>query len=333
MNNIYKINRDKWHQLLRDLVALSYNIFAPVRKNGGIDYSLVNEELNDEIVYNEAKPFSPLKLFFLPVKLNVTSSFDSTKETIIIGVPACDIEGLKLLDQIYLDKKFCDETYLARRESTLLISSDCYVIQEHCHCLTYGINPYPENGCDISLSKEKDDIYLNTLSEKGEHFIRKSIPTAMIEDVGKNLPGVITEFRQKSKKILSEKNSKLPGAEETGEKVMLPVSEIWKKYSSGCVSCGACSAICPTCTCFLLIDKPGFEKVKQLDTCQYPAFERVAGGEDPLKELTTRFKNRYMCKYVWKPERFNVVACTGCGRCIEACISKINKNKIIMELV
>jgi len=125
----------------------------------------------------------------------------------------------------------------------------------------------------------------------------------------------------------------MPGTEKTGTKIRESGKEIWKKYSSKCVSCGACSAICPTCTCFLLIDRPGFEKVKQLDTCQYPAFERVAGGEDPLKELSIRFKNRYMCKYVWKPERLNAIACTGCGRCIEACISKINKNELIMELI
>ena len=39
---------------------------------------------------------------------------------------------------------------------------------------------------------------------------------------------------------------------------------------------------------FSLIDKPGFEKVKQMDACQYPGFERVAGGEDALFELTVQ---------------------------------------------
>jgi ferredoxin len=69
-----------------------------------------------------------------------------------------------------------------------------------------------------------------------------------------------------------------------------------------------------------------------MDACQYPGFERVAGGEDALFELPHRFKNRYMCKYVWKPQKFNAIACTGCGRCIEACIGKINKNELFMEL-
>ena len=81
-----------------------------------------------------------------------------------------------------------------------------------------------------------------------------------------------------------------------------------------------------------MIDRPGFEKVRQLDSCQYPGFERVAGGEDALAHLSDRFQNRYMCKYVWKPKKYKLKACTGCGRCIETCIGKINKNELVMEL-
>jgi len=332
MNKVYRMSHDEWHRQLKNLIVSKYNIFAPVRKNGGIDYSRVNEESTDEIVYNEAKPFTPLKMFFLPVKLNVTGINGRTEKTIILGAPACDIEGLKLLDMIYLDEKFCDDTYQLRRETTILISSDCYVTQENCHCTTYGLKPYSESGCDISLSKDKEDIYLMTWSEKGEKFMEESLLPGLGTDIN-NLPASIAMMRNRSSEDLAMKNSGLPGTETSGKRIESSGNEVWKKHSSKCVSCGACSAICPTCTCFLLIDKPGFEKIKQLDTCQYPAFERVAGGEDPLKELNVRFKNRYMCKYVWKPQRFDAIACTGCGRCIEACIAKINKNEVIMDIV
>jgi ferredoxin len=132
--------------------------------------------------------------------------------------------------------------------------------------------------------------------------------------------------------LLESANKDLPDYETTGKLIKEGKTIIWEKHSVRCVSCGACTTACPTCTCFLLIDKPGFEKVKQLDTCQYPGFERVAGGEDSLHDLHVRFRNRYMCKYVWKPEKFKSLACTGCGRCIEGCIGKINKNEIFREL-
>lgn len=331
MNDIYKISLEEWQRLVGSLSS-PYDIFAPVRKEGGLDYSLINQETAGDIVYNVAKPASPVKIFFLPVKLNVTVPVNHLKKTIIIGAPACDIAGLKLLDKIYLDEKFFDGIYLERRNNTLIISSDCYTIQDHCHCTTYGINPYSADGCDINLSSDKEYIYLMPYTEKGDLFIKEHIPANLIFNAGENKIDTISGLRSQAVNSLNDRNKNLPGTEETGESMKHSSKETWKKYASKCVSCGACSAICPTCTCFLLIDKPDFEKVKQLDTCQYPAFERVAGGEDPLKELSIRFRNRYLCKYVWKPERFHTVACTGCGRCIEACIAKINKNELIMEL-
>jgi len=272
-------------------------------------------------------------MFFLPVKLNVTLTEKISTKTIIIGAPSCDVEGLKLLDLIYFNEKFVDQTYFLKRENTLIIGTDCYEVQEHCHCTTYGINPYSEKGCDISLSSSINNLYLSSWSKKGDLFIKELISSGQIEAIGNNESELISEQRRRTIKYLDEKNKKLPGTVKTGEIIKESYQEIWKKYSSKCVSCGACSAICPTCTCFLLIDRPGFEKVKQQDTCQYPAFERIAGGEDPLKELSIRFRNRYLCKYFWRYRRFNAIACTGCGRCIEACIAKINKNEFIMELM
>jgi ferredoxin len=333
MSNLYKISRTNWFSLLQTLSVSSYDIYAPVRKNGGIDYATIDEESIDEIVYNVAKPSTPLKVFFLPVKLNVTPPGKDQKKSIIIGAPACDVEGLRLLDLIYLDEKFADESYLSRRENSLIISTDCFITMDHCHCTTYGINPYPSKGSDISLSSIDDEIYLTPWSEKGEQFIGDLDSSGKVQMVEGGQMEAISLHRQQTITELSKKNELLPGIEKTGERIEMSGREVWEKYSSKCVSCGACSAICPTCSCFLLIDRPEFEKVKQLDTCQYPAFERVAGGEDPLRELTTRFKNRYMCKYIWKPKRFNAPACTGCGRCIEACIAKINKNELIMEIV
>jgi ferredoxin len=172
-------------------------------------------------------------------------------------------------------------------------------------------------------------IIFRIITEKGSDFINK-IPSAAPLD-NKEILSTIEKEHLATESLLSTANKGLPDYKTTGKIVAEAKNETWKKYSSHCVSCGACATICPTCTCFLLIDKPGFEKVKQLDACQYPGFERVAGGEDALFELQNRFRNRYMCKYVWKPEKFKSLACTGCGRCIEACIGKINKNELFME--
>jgi ferredoxin len=108
----------------------------------------------------------------------------------------------------------------------------------------------------------------------------------------------------------------------------------WEKHCATCVACGACTHACPTCHCFVLVDIPAkenFPKLKYWDSCQYTGYSRVAGGANPKKERFLRFQNRYYCKLDYKPENFQVLACTGCGRCIMACQGKIDIRKVLYD--
>ncbi|HPM19226.1 MAG: hypothetical protein GT598_02720 [Bacteroidales bacterium] len=323
------IKKSDWDNHV-DQLLLSFSVFAPVKNEYSLDYEEISSENISNISYNIPKPATPLKNFFLPVKENVTSEGISGKKRVILGSPGCDVAGLRLLDEIYLDREFNDIFYRSRRDNTIIIASDCLRIQEHCHCTAYGIRPYPEDGADLSVMLIDDVVLLRVISQKGIDFKNSFLPGLTPAD-----DSLVSEAENNHRKIesmLRDKWVDLPDYSKTGELVAGAKPGIWKKYSSRCVSCGACTVICPTCSCFLLIDKPGFEKIKQQDACQYPGFERVAGGEDPLFRLSDRFRNRYMCKYVWKPQKFRASACTGCGRCTEACIGKIDKNELFLEL-
>jgi sulfhydrogenase subunit beta (sulfur reductase) len=329
MNRI-AIPKHEWDERLNQLLS-SHDLYAPVENDFSCDYVKLEAHTIPEIIYNKPKPVTPLKNFFLPISENVTSGHNMQKPVAIIGAPNCDVMALAFLDQIYLDKEYADPAYGARREGTTIISTDCLSIQEHCHCTTYGIEPTGNKNSDISLALVDKQVILTLYTKKGERLVEQMgvVVTITPEET------LLEKLRTRQKEVkdkLNKQNSGLPGYKETGQLVEASGAEPWIKYASDCVSCGACSAICPTCSCFLLIDRPGFEKIRHLDTCQYPGFERVAGGEDALGPLPERFRNRYMCKYVWKPQKYDLKACTGCGRCIETCIGKINKNALFMEL-
>lgn len=329
MNRI-SIPKHEWDERLLQLLS-SFEVYAPVENEFSCDYAIVDADTVPDIVYNKPKPVTPLKKFFLPVKENVTSAAKAMKPVVILGAPNCDVMALAFLDEIYLDQEYPDPAYRRRRENTTLISADCLSIQEHCHCTSYGIEPSGNEHSDLSLALVNEHVIVTTFSKKGELFI-ESLGIVVAMNPEKNLEESLETLRTQVLDQLKKQNGELPDYKETGMLVSSAGDESWKKYASSCVSCGACSAICPTCSCFLLIDKPGFEKIRQLDTCQYPGFERVAGGEDALGDLSERFRNRYMCKYVWKPEKYHLKACTGCGRCIETCIGQINKNELFVEL-
>lgn len=323
------IKKEEWDKVIERLL-LTHSILANVRDEYSQDYELIKPADIERIAYNKPKPATSLKNIFLPVKENVTAERLGSKPRIIIGAPNCDVEGLSILDEIYLDKDFPDIFYRQRRENTIIISSDCFGTEEHCHCLSYGVKPYSTGKGDLSVINLDGNIIFRIISEKGKRLLDTIAEIIPCDD--RTITERIDAEHKNTEELLSTANKGLPDYKTTGKIVAGAGKEIWDKYSAKCVSCGACATICPTCSCFLLIDKPGFEKVKQLDACQYPGFERVAGGEDALSELADRFRNRYMCKYVWKPQKFSSLACTGCGRCIEACIGKINKNELFMEL-
>lgn len=325
-----QIPKPEWDERLIRLLS-SFDLYAPVENGLFSDYHLLDPDTIPAIIYNKPKPVTPLKKFFLPVKENVTIKSKGVRPVAVLGAPNCDVMALAFLDQIYLDKEYYDPAYGERRERTTIISVDCLSIQEHCHCTTYGIEPTINEHSDLAVALLEDQVVLSIYTQKGESFAEK-LGLAEAADPDKKLLLSLHNKQEAVKKMLAEQNTRLPDYQETGKLVDSAREASWKQHAENCVSCGACSAICPSCSCFLLIDRPGFQKVRQLDTCQYPGFERVAGGEDALGPLPERFRNRYMCKYVWKAQKYDLKACTGCGRCIETCIGDINKNELFMEL-
>ena len=60
---------------------------------------------------------------------------------------------------------------------------------------------------------------------------------------------------------------------------------IWDELGETCLSCGACSMVCPTCYCFDVKDKLSpdgetGERVRVWDSCMFSEFAEVAHGHN-----------------------------------------------------
>ena len=105
----------------------------------------------------------------------------------------------------------------------------------------------------------------------------------------------------------------------------------WKNDINECVSCQRCTVLCPTCFCFdlkddmdLSLDLEKGSRLRQIDSCHSKDFTRDAGNFDERETRSQRYMHRVYHKLQSYQDKFGRSMCTGCGRCIDFCHSKID---------
>ena len=340
MQDVYYIEKEGWQKFLENLLS-EYELIAPVEEPGGLEYRSITPENLERIVYPGARLAQSAKFFIYPPQETVSPEESlPQKKKVILGVKACDLKALAALDEMFLKGDLIDPFYKTWRENTILISSDCPQPGETCFCNLLGGNPFAESGFDLNLSFIDDGVLVEAGSEKGKEMLEKH--NVSRQPAGEAQLKTRDTERKQSVEKLKETNKEFSFGEDIADVVKGHYeSPVWQKFAETCVGCCACTNICPSCHCFLLADfsTPGsqpsqveFKKLRYWDSCQSTGYARVAGGANPRKKLADRLKNRYYCKFEYKPSSFNILACTGCGRCVDACQGKIDIREVLSAL-
>ena len=112
-------------------------------------------------------------------------------------------------------------------------------------------------------------------------------------------------------------------------------SPYWDELSKGCLGCGTCTFVCPTCQCYDIRDfdtGSGVQRYRCWDSCMYSDFTLMAHGTNRPTQKE-RFRQRFMHKLVYFPSKNEgLYSCVGCGRCLTKCPQSINIVKVIKAL-
>ncbi len=315
-------------------------IWAPVRSSesngqGEYSYRLLNEATDPLVRLDGYRTVDPIKTFFYRFRENVLPAEYSERKRLLLGVKACDLGGLQVLDQALLHGNFVDPAYKHWRETTTIVSADCTDTAESCHCILVNGLPYSESGFDLNLVKIDDEFSIQVGSGKGQSLIDSWKGQIPLKEPTPRQNEKIEQQRQELVDQLHDQNKPYFRSDEyefLREKAMVS----WAEESRSCVGCGACTNICPTCYCLILNDESqsaAFVKMRNYDSCQLHGYARVAGGGSPRPEMTNRFRHRYLCKFSYMVSDFDRLGCTGCGRCVDACPGNIDFRQVVKRIL
>jgi len=254
---------------------------------------------------------------------------EEPSEAIIFAARPCDAKGFTIYDRVYIDTDMPDPYYKKRREKTTIVTMVCPSPSPGCFCTAVGGSPANREGADVMMTELENGYVLESLTEKGKALLLYQY----VEDG--------QAFREAAEaKQLEVKNLVHAPFQKEGvyniSKTIFNSDEFWETEIDKCISCGACTYLCPTCYCFNITDEHAItrgERLRNWDACMFFHFTLEASGHNPRPTKYQRFKNRVGHKFLYYPEKYDgVIACCGCGRCIRHCPVSVDIREIVAHL-
>ena len=322
------LKKDQVAKLYSDLSG-EYKFYAPINEKGNIVFDKI--EKPEDIVLDYLNSKIPPKSVLFPkmevlfeYKLDgqdveITDRQDLEEKTLILGVRPCDAYSFKLFANFFSSHgDLKDEIYLKKKENTTIIGIGCNTPKTTCFCTSVEGNPFKKDDSDVFLTDIGDKYLVEGISDKGKALVKK---LSWLTDASKADVQKSEELAKQAEEAITTKMD-VKGA----VKVLETCFEhpVWAEISESCVGCGTCSYLCPTCTCFDVIDETDEynnigRRIRIWDTCQSCLYTLETSGHQPRSSKIQRCRNRIMHKFSYYPMNYDLIGCVGCGRCINLC--------------
>ncbi len=316
----YKLSKQETTQLFEKLLE-KYDIYAPkLFKNEGrfsetdvIKYDKIKSL--DEVVWDHKSTY-PMKEVLSPIQQTVfyftedefRASKGKTRPMLIFARP-CDINAMKVQARIYAGNGgYTDMYYERMKELAKYILMPCNGGDDTCFCVSMGTNTTDEYS--VAVKPTEDGM----LFEVKDEDLAAYFADAAAADFA-------PEFVQES-----ELTAVIPEIPDREVLNALKKHDVWKQFNGRCISCGACTLACSTCTCFTTRDviygdnSEVGERRRVSASCQIDDFAKVAGGGNYRLTAGDRMRYKMLHKFHDYNARFHEGhMCVGCGRCTSRC--------------
>ncbi|GIU73022.1 MAG: 4Fe-4S ferredoxin [Bryobacteraceae bacterium] len=250
-----------------------------------------------------------------------------------VGVRACDVAALGILDRVLLGDRYADDIYRSRRENLFLVAVHCLESAPTCFCASLGTGPRAKSGFDIALAEFSDGGEPEYFAEAGS-----AAGLDLLEACGAQ-PAPPEMARMVEQGCARAAGSQKRSVNAHAAPALIDAvfdSPHWDSVARRCLACGNCTMACPTCFCVNYEDRSSLdgseaERWRLWDSCFTQSFTYIHGGS-----VRTSVKSRYRQWLSHKLARwqaqFGTPGCTGCGRCIVWCPVGIDITQEFQEL-
>ena len=256
-------------------MAEKNDLFLPVKTAGKTNFALWNAE--SEVDIDTLKTVKSPKDAFFPQsehlstcgrvegRLTITPEERCAAPFVVVGVRACDVRAVAGLDKVFLSEPV-DSYYAARREHGVIVSLACGRPETSCFCGTFGIDCADPEG-DVAAWLAGEYLYWQPRTEKGAAL------TEQVKDLLQESDDAAVEAAQSAIRSIC---ARLPLADLSLEKWGADAarknfdSPLWEELYKGCLACGTCTFVCPTCQCYDIKDNDtgsGIQRYRCWDSC------------------------------------------------------------------
>lgn len=309
-----------------------YRLWAPVGHEGSFVFSEVDHP--DLIRMDYTTTLLPPKTAFLPTKEILlrmdVETFESpsmdrpNKPIAILGVHPCDLHGLARLD-LAMREEPADAAYGRARRHALIIGLACVRrCRPEAFCDDMQVHQ-PAGSTDLFLTPVEGGYWVELTSDAS---VKIAADCGLFERPTEKQKTSFDHSRKQIERGFGSRRVNLKTLADNLEKTYADV--YWEKLAERCFSCGACTAVCPTCVCFDVQDVLSngcrtAERCRGWDSCLLKDFAAVAGGENFRPQRFQRLRHRMLRQGSYLAKRFNLPSfCVGCGRCPFVCLGKIS---------
>ncbi|MFN3219884.1 MAG: 4Fe-4S dicluster domain-containing protein [Acidimicrobiales bacterium] len=243
----------------------------------------------------------------------------------VIGVRACDLHALAVLARTQTGGTHVDPAFRTRHAGLFLVAVDCAHPAPTCFCDTAGHGRVAAAGYDLALTELADG------TGGACHVVRvgSAAGRAVVEALA--LEPAAAEVIEQAARTLDDEPQPQPQpqpqvrrlSDDAAALVVQTEHPHWDDVAQRCLTCGNCTAVCPTCFCTdmddtVSLDGASATRTRVWDTCFSMEYSHLGPGPHRASPMS-RYRQWLSHKLGTWHDHYGESGCVGCGRCITWC--------------